>query len=188
MEYYDEELLELKNELERKKYVTLETGIYVGEELITFVRIPLPDSQIYLFLPDQFVVMPEVVKNIKYPSKDAPDYIITSLDGQVNFCFNLLEVQDGAVKDMSRQFQDALQNINPSVIIKNQTDTNTNQGNAMSWFGYKGYLLDGQSYNRIYLVKMRKSVLHGIFNCQLQDKQKWEPVVDQMFAAIEEVL
>lgn len=62
MEYFDQELLETKRALERKKYTTLETGMYAGEELITFTETTLPDSTIYLLLPDQFLVMPE--KNI----------------------------------------------------------------------------------------------------------------------------
>ena len=33
MEYFDEEILEARRELERLKHTTLETGIYVGDEL-----------------------------------------------------------------------------------------------------------------------------------------------------------
>ena len=43
MEYYDEKILEMRREKERKKYTTLETGIYVGDELITFQQMVLPD-------------------------------------------------------------------------------------------------------------------------------------------------
>lgn len=188
MEYFDEELQETKRELERKRCTTLETGMYVGEELITFTPQPLPGYPIKLTLPDQFVIMPEEIKNKKYPSADAPDFIITSLDGRVNFCFRVLDVQDGEVQDMSRQFQDAIQNMNPSIVIKSQPDTKTVQGSAVSWFEYKAFLMDGQSHNRIYLIKMRKSVLFGMFSCELQDRQKWEPVAEKMFLAIEEAL
>jgi hypothetical protein len=41
MEYFDEEILEARRELERLKHTTLETGIYVGDELITFTNITL---------------------------------------------------------------------------------------------------------------------------------------------------
>lgn len=186
MEYYDEELLEAKREQERKKHTSLETGIYAGDELITFTPITLPDSKIHLLLPEQFVIMPEIVKDVKYPSKYAPDFIMTSLDRKVNFCFNLLPVQDGNIKAMSMQFQNILQNTNPSIMIKNQTNTNTEQGNEMNWFEYKGFLLDGQSYNRVYLVRMRKSVIHSIFNCQSKDRENWESIVDKVFMKIEE--
>ena len=92
MEYFDEEILEARRELERLKHTTLETGIYVGDELITFTNITLPQTKIHIYLPEQFIVMPDLVKDMKYPSKNAPDLIITSLDSMVNFGFNILSV------------------------------------------------------------------------------------------------
>lgn len=38
MDYYDEELLEARRELKRKKHTTIETGIYAGDTLIRFVH------------------------------------------------------------------------------------------------------------------------------------------------------
>ena len=49
MEYFDEELLEAKRELERQKHTTLETGIYAGEELITFTKENLPESKVFMY-------------------------------------------------------------------------------------------------------------------------------------------
>ena len=105
MEYYDEQILEARWEEERRKHTTLETGIYVEDDLITFSQITLPDTKIRLYLPEQFVVMPDQVREVKYPSLNAPDFIITSLDSTVNFCFNILPVQleEGDTKTMSSQ-------------------------------------------------------------------------------------
>lgn len=190
MEYFDEEFLKTKTALERQNYTTLETGIYVGEELITFTDIVLPDSSIHLPLPDQFIVMPEKVKKIKYPSVNAPYFIVTSLDSTVNIGFNILHtmMQDGEVANISTQFQSALKNLNPMVIIKNSKISKTDMGNEMAWFEYKGYHLDGQSYNRIYFIKLRRYVLQGMFSCQLKDKNEWEKVVEKIFLALDEVI
>lgn len=133
--------------------------------------------------------MPDMVKNMKYPSKNAPDFVITSLDSTVNFCFNILSVllEEGETKVMSSQFQNALQNVNPSIKIKNITsDIFTDQGNEMSWFEYKGYALDGQNYNQMYIVRMRKTVLHGIFNCPMRIKEQWSGIVEKCFLSVEE--
>lgn len=191
MEYFDEEILEARRELERLKHTTLETGIYVGDELITFTNITLPQTKIHIYLPEQFIVMPDLVKDMKYPSKNAPDLIITSLDSMVNFGFNILSVsmEDGDTKVMSSQFQNALRNVNPSIKIKKQVnDVTTEHGNEMSWFDFKGYLIDGQNYNRMYLVKMRETVLHGIFNCPMQFKDEWGEIAEKCFMSIEEEL
>ncbi|WP_312500787.1 hypothetical protein [Lacrimispora sp.] len=188
MDYFDEELLDAKRKMERQMHTTLETGIYAGEELVTFTQIDLPDFSVRMPLPDQFVVMPEEVKKAKYPSQEAPALILTSLSSTVNISFNELPVllKEGEIKTMIGQFQNALENINPSIIIKNQTDTKTDQGNEMSWFEYKGYQLDGQSYNRVYLLRLRKTVLHGTFSCNIKDKEHWMEIVERIFMAVEE--
>lgn len=54
MEYLDEKLLEAKRKLNRQKYTTLETGIYAGEELITYKQMELFDNTINISLPEQF--------------------------------------------------------------------------------------------------------------------------------------
>lgn len=190
MEYFDQELLETKRALERQKYTTLETGLYAGEELITFTETTLPDSTIYLPLPNQFIVMPEKVKQMKYPSVNAPYFVITSLDTMVNIGFNILPVilQDGELIQISIQLQNALKNLNPSIVIKNQTECKTDAGHEMVWFEYKGYHLDGQSYNQIYFVRMRKCVLQGIFSCHIKDQDKWKKIVGSIFLALNEVI
>ena len=189
MEYIDEEILEARRELELMKHNTLETGIYVEDELVTFTKIILPDTKISIFLPEQFIVMPDMVKDMKYPSKNAPDLVVTSLDSKVNFGFNILPVlmEAGDTEELSRQFQNAIHNVNPSIRIKNQTSGETmEQGNEMSWFDFKGYTLDELNYNRMYLVRMRKTVLHGVFNCPMRVKEQWETIVEKCFLSIEE--
>ena len=88
MNHYDKQILEARQEEKRREHRTLETGIYVDDELITFEKIILPDTKIQMFLP-----MQETVRNVKYPSCNAPDFIVTSLDSTVNFGFNVLPVQ-----------------------------------------------------------------------------------------------
>lgn len=42
--------------------------------------------------------------------------------------------------------------------------------------------------NRMYLVKMRETVLHGIFNCPMQFKDEWGEIAEKCFMSIEEEL
>ena len=158
MKYYDEKILEARREEERRRHTTLETGIYVKDDLITFTQISLPNTSIRIFLPEQFISMPEAVKDVKYPSKNAPDLVITSLDSIVNFGFNLFSkrIDEGDTAVMSRQFRDALRNVNPAIKISKWEDNITTDSDyEMSWFQFKGYALDGQNFNRI----DRKSVV-----------------------------
>lgn len=188
MEYFDKEIVEARKMMERQKYTTLETGIYVGDELITFSKAELPDTGIYVMLPEQFVIMPNQVKRVKYPSEQSPDFIWTNLDGDVNIGFSLLTtiLRDGETAAMSKKFQTALKNTNPSITIHQALNTNTVQGNEISGFEFKGYNLDGQNYNWMYLAKMRKTTVHGIFNCPLKEKELWCSIVEKIFLTVEE--
>lgn len=62
MKYYDEKILETRREEARLRHTTLETGIYVEDNIITFSQISLPNIPIQIFLQDQFIPMPEEVK------------------------------------------------------------------------------------------------------------------------------
>lgn len=190
MKYYDEKILEARREEARLRHTTLESGIYVEDDLITFSQISLPDIPIQIFLPDQFIPMPEEVKDVKYPSKNAPDLIVTSLDSTVNFGFNLFRklIEDGDTAVMSRQFRDALRNINPAIKISKWEDNiRTDNDYEMSWFQFRGYALDGQNFNRMYFIKLEKSVLHGIFNCPMRVKDEWSDIAAKCFQTVEEI-
>lgn len=127
-------------------------------------------------------------KKIKYPSLNAPQIIITSLDLSVNIGFKFLSVllDEASIRDLRTQFQTAITNINPAISIQNQKDEKTEQGNNMSWFVFCGYNLDGQSYNRNCFIRLRRNIFHGIFNCKMKDKNNWNKIVDEIFMSLEE--
>lgn len=190
MEYFDEELLEAKRALERQRYTTLETGMYAGEELMEFAKIRMPDNVGSIWLPKSFVPMPSGVKRVKYPSANAPEFLVSSVDTLVNFGFNFLPMvlKDDDIKDLRQQFQTVITSVNPAIKIQNYKDEKTNQGNDMSWFDFCGYHVDGQSYNRVCLIRMRKQVFHGIFNCEMKDKHNWNEIVGMIFESVEEAV
>lgn len=188
MEYYDKEIVKARKMMERQKYTTLETGIYVDDELITFAKVELPVKGIQVVLPEQFIIMPNQVKKIKYPSEQSPDFIWTNLDGDINIGFSLLTtiLRDGETQAMSGKFQTAIKNTNPSITIQHVLNSQTDQGNEISGFEFKGYNLHGQNYNWMYLVKMRRTTVHGIFNCPLEKKEQWCSIVEKIFLKVEE--
>lgn len=188
MDFYDEELLEAKRELERQKHTTIETGMYAGEELITFEWRALPDTNVRIPLPKSFVELPLEIRRLKYPSNKAPKFIMSSLDSTINICFRILSVpvNGGEIKILSRQCQIALENTNPSIKIKNLMNATTSQGREMNRFDYRGYQVDGSSFNRAYFIALEKSVLFGTFICQMRDKDKWMNIIDTIFMTLEE--
>ena len=100
---------------------------------------------------------------------------------------NPVRLEEGGAGAMSSQFQEALRNVNPSIRINEGVDNMaTDKGSEMSWFGFKGYALDGQIYNRMYIMRLAKTALHGIFNCPPRVRDQWEDIADQCFRSVEE--
>lgn len=66
----------------------------------------------------KFIEGTEIIKKIKYSSKFAPDFIMTSSDNMVNFSFNILNEKDGDIKAMGNQFQKMPKNIMKILKIK----------------------------------------------------------------------
>ncbi len=81
-------------EEERRKHTTLETGIYVDDELIIFERITLPGTRVQILLPEYFMPMQETVRNVKYPSRYSPGLYChePGLHGQLRL-YNVLPVR-----------------------------------------------------------------------------------------------
>ena len=189
MEYLDEVILKERKELEYQSHTTLEAGIYVDDNLITFTEQQLEDLNISVYLPDDFILMPPQVKDIKYPSKEAPDVILTSLSSTINIGFSKLEIiiEEKDTVQIREQFQNVIKNVNPSIMIMKNETGETNTGQEMSWFDFRGYSVDGQSYNRMYFYRMKKFVIHGIFNCPMSDKVNWSQIVDQLYCTVQEL-
>jgi len=185
---YDEQLLIAKKALERQKYTNLKTGIYVDDELIEFDKRLLKELKISIIVPESFVSMPDKIKNIKYPSQNAPAVLLMNLDTIVNFGFNLLpnSLKDGELEILSQKYQLAIKNINPSILFDESVEGKTEEGNEMRWSDFKSYSIDGQSYNRMVFVRMRHFVIQGIFNCPDQDKMKWSTIAEQVFKTMKE--
>ena len=91
-EFFDEKILEYRRRARKEKFSSLETGMYIKDELVTFSEIPLFNDQFTIMLPDSFVDMPSEIAKIKYPSEQRPQIIKTSMDTTINFAFNLFNV------------------------------------------------------------------------------------------------
>ena len=90
MPYADEELLEKREEAKKKKYQTLEDGIYLDGRVLSFERTGILDSFSFC-LPDVMKIMPLDYARIKYPSEFRPQMILTTEDLSVSFLLDLAE-------------------------------------------------------------------------------------------------
>lgn len=184
--FLDEKIIEYRNKARKEKYSTLETGMYIKNELVSFERKELFQKKISIMLPETFITLPENMAKLKYSSEQRPQIIKTSLDTSVNIGFSILEVEilPEHIKKLSAQAIEALKRLNPAYVFYEEK---VELGNMpLGWFEFKSYGLDSNIYNLMFITIVEKKMLHGIFNCNYDDVLEWREAARQMMYSIRE--
>ena len=186
MEYFDEEVISAIHIKRREEYGNIEEGLYIQNSLILFHKVLLFEDKLSVMLPNEFVIMlPELIRT-KYISEKKPDIIYTSLDGSVNFSFNLLVTSPGE-RDMSyaiNMLKTMIKNMNPAYIFFEDKTIESAAGNSISLIQFKSYGIDEVAYNILYMVSIDKYIIQGAFNCRYNDMEEWKRAAFEVIKTI----
>lgn len=185
-EFFDEKILEYRRQARKTEFSTLQTGMYVKNEKITFSEVKLFQEQVAIMLPNSYVDMPLKLAKIKYPSEQRPQIIKTSLDTTVNFAFNLFNtyIEDGQIAEATKQFKNVISRVNPAYVFYHFEVEN--EPKTIGWFDFKSYSVDSNVYNLVYLTVIRNKLLHGMFSCLYRDALEWQDILPQILKSIKE--
>jgi hypothetical protein len=185
-DYLDEKIIAARREREKQKHKTLADGIYINNDLIEFIRVPLIEDRISVVMPESFIDMPKDMADIKYPYINRPQIIKTSLDTRVNYCFSYFP-NELLAPDQPMQLADSIRALqkrsNPSLQFM-ELGQLENTRFSTGWYDFKSFAMDGQLYNIVFLCSVYDKLLHGLFNCQFEDVDEWKPAALRMIAAI----
>lgn len=186
MEYFDEDVISAMHVKRREEYGNIEEGLYIQNSLTLFHKVLMFEDKLSVMMPNEFVIMlPELIST-KYISEKKPDVIYTSLDGSVNFSFNLLVTSSGE-KDMSyaiNMLKTMIKNMNPAYIFFEDKTIESTAGNSISLMQFKSYGIDEAAYNIIYLVSIDKYIIQGAFNCKYNDMDEWKRAAFEIIKSI----
>ncbi|MBO1869840.1 hypothetical protein J4O15_02490 [Lachnoanaerobaculum sp. Marseille-Q4761] len=186
MEYFDEDVISAMHVKRREEYGNIEEGLYIQNSLTLFHKVLMFEDKLSVMMPNEFVIMlPELIST-KYISEKKPDVIYTSLDGSVNFSFNLLVTSSGE-KDMSyaiNMLKTMIKNMNPAYIFFEDKTIESTAGNSISLMQFKSYGIDEAAYNIIYLISIDKYIIQGAFNCKYNDMDEWKRAAFEIIKSI----
>lgn len=185
-EFFDEKILEYRRRARKEKYNSLETGMYIKDEMVQFERQELFQGKLSIMLPTTFVDLPTNLAKIKYSSEQRPQVIKTSLDTTVNWGFSMLNVTiySEQIKTLQEQAKEALKRLNPSfVFYESKVEDNI----PLGWFEFKSYGIDGNVYNLMLITIVDEKMVHGIFNCKYDDALEWRDASRQMMYSIRDI-
>ena len=161
MDYFDEEVINATHVKRREEYGNIEEGLYIHNSLTLFHKVLLFEDKFSVMLPDEFVIMLPEIMETKYISEKKPDVIYTSLDGSVNFSFNLLQTSSGE-NDMHytiNMLKTMIKNMNPAYIFFEDRKIENAAGSSISLSQFKSYGMDEAAYNILYMLSMDKYFL-----------------------------
>lgn len=186
MEYFDEEVISAIHIKRREEYGNIKEGLYIQNSLTLFHKVLLFENKLSVMLPNEFVIMlPELVET-KYISEKKPDVIYTSLDGSVNFSFNLL-VTAPDKKDMNyaiSMLKTMIKNMNPAYIFFEDKKIESVTEDSISLIQFKSYGIDEAAYNILYLLSIDKYIIQGAFNCRYNDMEEWKRAAVEVIRTI----
>lgn len=183
-EFLDEKILEYRRRARKEKYSSLETGMYIKNELVQFERKELFKDKLSIMLPASFVTLPQKLAKIKYSSQQRPQVIKTSRDTTVNLGLSMtdVEIYEENIKQLRNQTQEALKRLNPAYIFY-ESNVETKHV-PLGWFEFKSYGLDSDVYNLMFISRIDGKMLHGTFNCDYEDMLEWRDAAKQMMYSI----
>lgn len=185
-EFLDEKIVEYRNRARMEKYCTLDTGMYIKNELVQFERKKMFQDKLSIMLPTSFVTLPQKMAKVKYSSQQRPQIIKTSRDTTVNLGMSLtdVEIYEENIKKLRDQSQEALKRLNPAFVFYESKVEKKNV--PIGWFEFKSYGLDTDVYNLMFITIIGGKMLHGTFNCDYADTLEWrEPAKQMMFSILD---
>ncbi len=192
---YQEELIKSIRKLKEEKevnYFNVENDIQKGYIIVKYEKLLLEEKKLYddkikIILPKNFKIMDKDLVASKYTLSNSPDYVYTSEDTTVNFNFSLEEVE--ILNDEIEEIRDIVLNefkrIYPASNMENIEIIET-EGKKIGTFSFVLPVLDGDLFNKIYLVPLKIGLLILTFSCDIFQKKEWENILNNIVLTLRE--
>ncbi len=180
--YVDKEIIFLRGyyESQMRSYDPLTEPIPICGRNIRFAPYNLFDGSVCVWIPEDFVVMPEKIAKVRYATEYRPPVILTNDRYDENFCFHLLkedEIQQPVLLDsLVRQMQETILLHAPETVMYDYGSIESDEMEGR-WFEYKGFTLDEETYNIHFLIYSTPYLLFGVFNCRMEFYDEWKKTV-----------
>lgn len=174
------------NNIERvNRHTSIETGIYVGNELLRFCKTNLFHHEVEIFLPITFRDMKLEEAQRKYFSEHRPQIIKTNEDGSVNFTFNLVDKEIGKeqLEAVIDDFYQVLKRFQPMSVCL-ETGSELEEPVPFAWMEFVSNAIDENLYNMLTIYPMGTKLLMGMFNCPFKERTKWVHCIAQIRKSI----
>ncbi len=167
------------NEYKKESQGSIYEGVMVKGVKYHFCEQLYFDDKISIWLPDNFIELPDAIKKLKYPGEGRPQVIRTIPTGGVDFGINLLPLDgsDQMTVEFGNQMYQLTRNMRPAELYYDKKlEVNERTGRKIAWFDYISHGLDAKLYNLIGTTYAAGKAVNFVFNCIAQDMSIWKPI------------
>lgn len=186
MEHIDEKILKILYKEERLQQSIFEGQVKIGGQTYEFKERPFYDSRVLLHVPEDFKEMPRQQRELKYPSAQRPEIILTDeATGSINIMLNRIDSPLGEeqVKELKDGMMSILKKVNPSNIFFTDGVEIINDKN-IGYFEFKSSALDSFIYNLMFFFELDGKTVMGTFCCKYEDYGDWREIAFQMMKSV----
>ncbi|MBR4083891.1 MAG: hypothetical protein IKK33_06360 [Lachnospiraceae bacterium] len=183
----DEQFIKEANEYKKETRGSIYSNIFVKGEEMLFDKFIFEEDRIEVYLPVDFIDIPEPIKKYKYPSEGRPKYIKTHRLGGVDFGLNPLPLEgtDAMTKEVGEQMYQITKNYKPyDLFLDKESNINENTNKLVFWFDFITRGIDAMIYNFMGVTSVAGKQLNFVFNCNAEEKDIWKPIAKEVFMSI----
>lgn len=157
----------------------------VGQEKIILEAKNLLNNKVQVLIPKTFVVMPEEMAKLKYPSEKRPSLIYTSEDGSVNIAVNHTDTRtsDDQIDQYKQGLKKLLADMHPTAAWYSDEVLKIDEKNV----GVLEVLtpaIDTNIYNLMFFTELDGRLLLGTFNCTEEQMKDWKPIAKEIMNSL----
>lgn len=187
MGYADEKILDFLNRAQKEfiEQNICEGRVKVGKIEYEFTESSFFDGKLSMYMPKEFIDMPESMKNIKYPSNQRPEIIKMDETGTTNIMLNRIdnELNEDQVEDLKDGMKALLKKMNPSNVFF--TDgVESVEGKNIGYFEFKSPAIDVAIYNLMFFLEFKGKTVMGTFCCKYDEYKDWRDIAFQVMKTI----
>lgn len=187
MSYVDEKILDFINQAQKEliEQNICEGPVKVGKKGYEFKESLFYDGKLSVYIPNEFIDMPENMKNIKYPSNQRPEIIKMDETGTTNIMLSRIDNQldEDQVEDLKDAMKALLKKMNPSNVFF--TDgVESIDGKNIAYFEFKSPAIDVAIYNLMFFLEFKGKTVMGTFCCIYDEYKNWRDIAFQVMKTI----
>lgn len=150
---------------------------------IKFVRASIVENKVTAIMPENFSVMSDKIRRIKYPA-NAPKFIYTNPDATVNLTMNLLgRLSEDQVFAFGQQMLASLKASFPAAIFDEAKQITSPQN--IFFVDFITAAVDQSIYNIMFFFSLNGRQGIGSWNCLGKDRWFWAPVFEHAIRTME---